>query len=424
MENQNSYFDVAVIGGGPAGMTAAGRAGELGANVVLIEKNRELGRKLLLTGKGRCNLTQAEFDIRKLIAEYGKNGEFLFSPFSVFGVKEVIKFFEDRGLKTKIERGQRVFPVSDKAQDVLDVLLNYMKKNGVTILNSSEVVGLKKNGKKITGILLKNGGVVADNYILSTGGKSYPFTGSTGDGFKWAKELGHRITGLRPALVPIRVEEQWVKEVQGLTLKNVKISVFQNSKRQDSRFGEALFTHFGMSGPIILDMSKKIGNLLEKGKVKLSIDLKPALEFTILDERTKRDFAKYHNKMFKNALDDLLPKKLIPIVIRFSGIKPEKLVNQIIKEERHNLIRLLKGLEVTVFGLLDFESAIVTSGGVSLKEIDSKTMKSKLIDNLFFAGEIIDLDGPSGGYNLQMCWSTGYIAGENAAKSAKEIQKK
>ena len=402
-------------------MMAAGRAGGLGAKVVLLEKNEKLGKKLLLTGKGRCNITQAEFDTRKLVAEYGKNGEFLFSPFSVFGVKEVIKFFNDRGLATKIERGQRVFPVSDKAQDVLEVLLNYLKKVGVTVMTNSEVLKIEKEGKIIAKVILKDKEIIARNYILCTGGQSYSTTGSTGDGYKWTKQLGHQIIEPSPALVPIRIKESWVKEVQGLTLKNVEIKVFQDNKKWDSRFGEVLFTHFGLSGPIVLDISKKVGNLLQNGEVRLVVDLKPALDFKILDERIKRDFEKYQNKMFKNALNDLLPQKLIPIIIRFSQINPEKITNQITKEERQGLTKLLKNLEMTVIGLLGFEIAIITSGGVSLREIDSKTMRSKIIDNLYFAGEIINVDGPTGGYNLQSCWSTGYVAGQSAAKNLKSL---
>ena len=424
LEGISATFDVAVIGGGPAGMMAAGRAGELGAKVVLIEKNKSLGRKLLLTGKGRCNLTQAEFDTRKLVEEYGKNGDFLYSPFSVFGVKETIKFFEDKGLKVKIERGKRIFPVSDKAEDVLRALANYLKESKVTIMYNSEVLDFEKENNRMTRVILKDREITAANYIICTGGKSYPVTGSTGDGFRWARELGHQVIEPRPALVPIKIKEKWLSEAKGLSLKNVEISVCQNNKKQASRFGEALFTHFGLSGPIVLDISKKVGELIKNGEVstgspsevKLRLDLKPALNFETLNKRIQRDFEKYTNKVFKNSLTDLLPQKLIPIIIKLSGLGPEKIVNQITREERYDLVRLLKGLELTVTDLLGFEEAIITTGGISLKEIESKTMKSKIIKNLFFAGEIIDIDGPSGGYNLQVCWTTGYIAGTNAAK--------
>ena len=409
-------FDVAVIGGGPAGMMAAGRAGESGAKVVLLEKNNRLGAKLLLTGKGRCNITQAEFDNRKFVEKFGQGGDFLFSPLSLFGVKETIEFFEKRGLKLKTERGQRVFPVSDKAQDALRVLMNYLQQNQVKIMTGVGVTGLRKKDKRIIKAILRDQEVVADKYIICTGGRACPRSGSTGQGFLWAKKLGHAITDLRPALTPLEIKEKWVKEAQGLSLKNVKIKVIQGGKKKEEAFGEALFTHFGLSGPIVLDLSKKVGELLKKGEVKLSIDLKPALDFIKLDNRVQRDFKKYNNKLFRNSLDDLLPKKMVSIIAKLSGIKLEKKVNAITRQERNDLVRLLKNVEMTVSNVCGFDKAIVTSGGISLKEIDSRTMKSKLIDNLFFAGEIIDLDGPTGGYNLQLCWSTGYLAGQSSAK--------
>jgi len=412
-------FDVAVIGGGPAGMMAAGRAGELGAKVVLIEKNKNLGRKLLLTGKGRCNLAKAEFNHKEFVKGFGKQGQFLLSALSVFGIKETIEFFEKRGLKTKIERGKRVFPKSDKARDVLNVLVNYLREGKVAVLLDSRVTNFEVANQKIIRAFIKGGRQIkAKKYILCSGGKSYPQTGSTGDGFRWAEKLGHSVTKLRPALVPLKIKERWVKQVQGLALKNVKITFFENKKKRASKFGEALFTHFGLSGPIILEMSKKIGQLLDEKpsySLKLFLDLKPGLDFQKLDKRVQRDFEKYRNKMFKNSLADLLPQKLIPVIVRLSGINPGKKVNKITKEERQKLVKLLKNLEMTVVGLLGFDKAIITNGGISLKEIDSKTMKSKIIDNLYFAGEIIDLDGPSGGYNLQLCWTTGFVAGQNAA---------
>jgi len=416
MIKKENNFDLAVVGAGPAGMIAAGRAAELGSKVILIEKNKKPGRKLLLTGKGRCNITNAEFDLRKLVGNYGKKGKFLFHAFSVFGPKNIVDFFENLGLKTKTERGKRVFPLSDKSEDILKILISHLIKNKVNIIYNSEVVGINHQNRKIKKLILKNREIVAKNYIFCTGGKSYPSTGSTGDGFKWAINLGHNITELSPALVPFKTKESWVKELQGLSLKNVEISVFQKDKKERSEFGECLFTHFGLSGPIILKVSKQIGELLKSGEVKISLDLKPALDFTKLDKRVQRDFKKYQNKSFKNCLNDLLPRKLIPIIIRLSSIDPEKKVNSITKEERHSLVKLMKNLKMTVENLLGFDFAIVTSGGISLKEIDDKTMKSKIISNLFFAGEIIDIDGPTGGFNLQMCWSTGYLAGENAVK--------
>jgi hypothetical protein len=415
---KNDIYDVAIIGGGPAGMLASGRAGELGAKVVLLEKNARLGRKLLITGNGRCNLTQAEYNIREMVEKFGENGKFLFSSLSAFGVKETIEFFNDRGCKTKVERGDRVFPESDKAQDVLDVLVKYMAENGVTVSCSSEVMSLEKEDNRITRLITNKGEIIAKNYILCTGGKSFPGTGSTGDGFKWLEKLGHHVTELTPSLTALNIKENRVKSLQGLSLKNVEVSILQNDTKKESIFGEMLFTHFGISGPIILSISKNVGKLLKKGKVTLSLDLKPALDFIKLDKRLQRDFLKYQNKIFKNSLDELLPQNLIPIIIDQSGIDPDKQVNSITKEERHKLLSLLKSLNMTVTSLQGFEHSLITSGGVAIKEIDPKTMRSKLIENLFFAGEIIDVDGPTGGYNLQVCWSTGYVAGENSAHFA------
>ena len=414
LKNNQTIFDVAVIGGGPAGLMAAGRAAELGKKVVLLEKNKKPGRKLVLTGKGRCNITNAEFDLRKLVENYGKKGQFLFHAFHVFGPQKTIEFFEKWGLKTKTERGQRVFPLSDEAQDVLKAFVRYLLKSRVKIAYGAEVIDIERKKHHINKLILKDGKIVARNYIICTGGKSYPATGSTGDGYEWAKALGHRIEPLFPSLVPLKIKEKWVPTLQGLSLKNVRVNIFQKDKKEASLFGECLFTHFGLSGPIILDASRKVGELLKKGAVEISLDLKPALDFKTLDGRLQRDFQKYHNKLFQNSLDDLLPQKMIPVIVKFSGIDPLKRATYITREERHNLVKLLKNLKMTVEGLLGFESAIVTAGGVSLQEIDDKTMKSKIVDNLFFAGEIIDADGPSGGFNLQLCWSTGNLGGENA----------
>lgn len=422
VEKDNEIFDVAVVGGGPAGMMATGRAAELGAKVLLLEKNDFLGKKLLITGKGRSNITKAEFNPRELVKKYGREGDFLLHALSIFGPKEIVDFFEKRGLKMKVERGKRIFPETDSAKDVLNILMSYLKHGEVEIMTNSEVKEIAKDGKEISRIIVKNGRtsgvrpILAKNYVVCTGGKAFPGTGSTGDGYKWAESLGHTIIKTRPALVPIEIKEGWPKKLQGLSLKNVELTVLQNGKKKDSRFGEMIFTHFGLSGPIVLDLSFIIGELAEKGEVKLNLDLKPALDEQSLDKRIQSDFLKYKNKLFRNSSDDLLPQKLIPIIIELSRIDPVKKVNLITKEERRGLVRILKNLEMTVSSLLGFEHAIVTSGGVSLKEIDSKTMRSKLIENLFFAGEIINIHGPTGGYNLQVCWSSGYIAGQSAAK--------
>lgn len=394
-------------------MMAAGRAAECGARVVLIERNECFGKKLLITGKGRCNITNDEQDVKKFADAFGKKGKFLISSLNRFGVKDTIKFFEDRGVKTKIERGGRVFPVSDQAADIRKALEDYINKSHVTVLKNSVVKDIVFAGGKISHIILKNGKeIFADKFIIATGGMSYPGTGSRGDGFYWARKMGHMVIEPKPALVPIIVKEKWISDLEGLSLKNVKISVYQNNKKQYERFGEAIFTGEGMSGPIILDMSKRIWELLEsKTSVMISIDFKPALEYPVLDARIQRDFKEASNKMFKNSLDELLPKKLIPVIIRLSRIDPEKPVNSIAKEERKRLLHLLKDFQLEVKKLDTIEKAIITSGGIDLKEIDPRTMQSKIIPNLYFAGEVLDLDGPTGGYNLQVCWSTGFLAG-------------
>jgi len=411
MDNNKQKFDVAVIGGGPAGMMAAGRAAELGAKVVLIEKNNNLGRKLLITGKGRCNITRAELDIREFIERLGKKGRFLFSSLNNFSPDKTIKFFEGKGLKTKIERGGRVFPVSNKAVDVLNTLEDYLKKNNVKIMLDQKILGFNFNKEKIGSIKLKDKNIFADKFILATGGKTYPTTGSTGDGYEWAKEAGHTVIEPSPSLVPVRMKEKWISNLQGLSLKNVQINIFQDSKKQDSKFGEMLFTHFGISGPIVLDASKKIGELIKNGEVKIEIDLKPALDLSQLEKRLLRDFEGNRKKDFKNYLPELLPQKMIESFLKLSKVDPHKRLHFISKEERKNIMHLLKGMKLTVEGLLGFDHAIITRGGVNLKEVDSKTMQSRKIKNLYFAGEILDIDGPTGGYNLQICWSTGYVAG-------------
>ena len=404
-------YNTAVIGGGPAGMIAAGFSAENNKKVVLIEKNERAGKKLLITGKGRCNITNAEENVRSFIEKFGKKGKFLYSALTAFGVQDIISFFEKRGLELKVERGMRVFPKSDSSRDVLQVLLDFLKQNNVEVLLHSKVKKIEKKDNKITKIILSNAQeIIADNYILATGGLSYPTTGSSGDGYVWLKELGHTIINPKPALVSILVKEPWIKELQGLSLKNVNISIFQGKKR-DERFGEALFTDEGLSGPIILDMSRNIDDLLRDGPVELFIDFKPALDHNKLDLRILRDFKENSNKRFKNSRDALLPQKLIPVIINLSQIGPEKLVNTITKEERRKIINLLKEFKLNVNSIDGFERAVITSGGVDLKEIDPKSMKSKLVDNLYIIGELLDLDGPTGGFNLQVCWSTGYLAG-------------
>ena len=404
---------VIVIGAGPGGIMAAGKAAETGNEEILIEKNNKIGRKILISGKGRCNITN-NTDIEGLIENTPGNGCFLYSAFYTFSNTDLIEFFNKYGLKTKVERGGRVFPVSDKAKDVVDTLNNFLKSKKVTLWLNTSVEKILADDKKITGVMLKSGKKVScDKVVLATGGASYPGTGSTGDGYKMAKDLGHTIVSLKPSLVPLITNEKWVKNLQGLSLKNVSITLLNNKgKKIYSDFGEMLFTHFGVSGPIILSASRHILDYDYKG-IKLLIDLKPALTEEKLDERIQRDFLKFSRKQFKNALDDLLPQKLIPVIIELSRIDATKPVNQITKEERISLVKLLKNLTLSINGARPLEEAIVTAGGVSVDDINPSTMESKLIKGLFFAGEVIDLDAYTGGFNLTIAFSTGYLAGNN-----------
>ena len=411
---------VIVIGGGPAGMMAAITSAEQGNEVVLIEKNKVLGKKLSITGKRRCNITSS-LNIDEFIKNTPGNGKFLFSAFNSFTNKDIIDFIENQGIKTKVERGNRVFPVTDKAQDVVNCFTKKLKELNVSIcLNTLVKDILIDNDNKAIGVMTNNEKIKADKIILATGGKSYPLTGSTGDGYKFAKKLGHTITELKPSLVPlVTYEEELHISLQGLSLKNVEIKLIDISKNKEiyNDFGEMLFTHFGVSGPIILSASshlvryKNIYELLKNKQIKLIIDFKPALSREKLDQRILRDFEEEKNKSFKNSLDKLLPQKLIPEIINKSNIAPNKQVNSITKDERENLLKALKQFEVTIKDFRPIEDAIITAGGISVKEINPKTMESKIIKDLYFAGEIIDVDAYTGGFNLQIAYSTGYVAG-------------
>jgi hypothetical protein len=415
MEN---IYDIIVIGGGPAGIMAAGKAAEKGVKILLLEKNNKLGLKLLLTGGGRGNISNSESNSRKLAEKYGKEGAFILSPLSVFGVKETISFFEKRELKLKTEKDGRVFPVTDSSKSVLNILIDYLKSGNVEIKTNSEIKKITAENNQISKIILENGQELkANNYVIATGGKSFSETGSTGEGYIWLEDFGHKVIKPRPGLVPVKIKEDWVKKAQGLSLNNIKLTLFLNDKKKESYFGEILFTHFGISGPTVLNMSSKIGEFLEKGEVKVILDLKPNLNIQSLDNLLQSNFKKYGNKLVKNSFENLsLPQRLIPIIIGLSKIDPLKKGNEITKEERFSLVSIIKSIRMQIDGLLGFDAAMITQGGVSLKEIDARTMRSKIIKNLYLAGEIINLHGPTGGYNLQLCWTTGYIAGENASK--------
>ena len=414
---------VVVIGGGPAGMMAAITASQKGNHVILIEKMKSLGRKLLITGKGRCNITSS-LPIEDFIKNTPGNGKFLFSCYQSFTNKDIIEFLKEEGLEVKEERGNRIFPITDHSQDVLNCFIKKLKKNNVEIHYNEKVEEIlynEKEGEKIATRIKTNREVIeADKVILATGGKSYPLTGSTGDGYDLAKKLGHTIKDIKPSLVPLEIyEEDVCKELQGLSLRNVSIKLLDSEKNKHiyEDFGEMLFTHFGVSGPIILSSSAHLvryKNIEEKYKnrsIKLVIDFKPALSEQKLEARILRDFEELKNKQYKNSLDKLLPQKLIPVIVRESKIEATKKVNEITKEERRNLVHLLKNFTLEIKTFRPIEEAIITSGGINVKEINPKTMESKIVKNLYFAGEIIDVDSYTGGFNLQIAYSTGYVAG-------------
>lgn len=409
------FYDVIVIGGGPSGMLAAGAAGARGRKTLLIEKNEKLGKKLFITGKGRCNVTNAA-DMDEFMSNIPKNSKFLYSAFRGLSNIDLIALLNDMGLKTKIERGGRVFPESDKSSDVLKALGKYLDRNSVDVMLNSKVREIKISDNKISKVILEDGKEIpCESVVVCTGGLSYPQTGSTGEGLDFARTLGHTVTDLYPSLIPLVVKEEYIKELQGLSLKNVSIKIVVDNKSIYDDFGEMLFTHYGLSGPIVLSASFYISDHLKKKKdIKFSIDLKPALSEEDLDRRVLKDFNENLNKQFKNSLDALLPQKLIPVIIKLSKIDENKEINQISKEERKQLVSLLKNLEFKVTGTRPISEAIVTSGGISLKEINPKTMESKLIEGLYFAGEIMDLDAFTGGFNLQIAFSTGHAAGSNA----------
>lgn len=410
-----SHFDVAIIGGGPAGMMAAGRAAELGKRVVLLEKNPELGRKLLITGGGRCNILNAEYDTHRLVDKYGKKGKSLFSTFSQFDVTATVAFFRDLGIEIKVEAEQRAFPKSERALDVQRAMIRYVEKNNVEVRLNQEVQSIEKERNRITKILLKDGEVIADNVIIATGGKSHPETGSTGDGFIWLKNLGHTIIEPDPALVPIVLKEKWIGDLAGISLRGVKLIVMQDDTRHDARIGKMLFTHTGLSGPLVLNMSKGIGALLKNGPVILLLDLFPKMDTGAVDRMLLEHFEQKKNKLIKNNVGDLVQPRLAQLLLTLTGIDTDTPLYRLTREDRMTFAKMLKGIPMTVSSLLGAEKAIVTGGGVSLKEVEFKTMRSKFFENLYLTGDILDFDRPSGGFSLQICWTTGFVAGTHAA---------
>lgn len=410
----DSRWDVVVIGGGPAGMMAAGRAAERGRRVLLLEKNPTLGKKLLITGGGRCNVTNNKPDVHTMLATYKTSNKFLFSAFTQFGVLETLDFFHERGMHTKEELEGRVFPSSNKAQSVWDVLVQYMKKNNVTIQTNTTVVGIDSD-KKTGEIQIRVRGassIRSHSIVIATGGTSHPETGSTGEGFRWLKSLGHTVAQNDLSLVPIALKDAWVK-CAGVTLKDIKLTLLSKGAKKSTTHGKLLFTHVGMSGPTVLNISREVGDALQGGEVVIMLDLFPALDSPTLKEKLQALLIEQSNKKIKNALSQLIPPALVEPLLALADVSGETPNHSVRSEQRKALVALLKAIPLHVAGLLGKDKAIVSSGGVALSEVNFKTMQSRLVPNLFLAGDVLNIDRPSGGYSLQLCWTTGYVAGNN-----------
>ncbi|MDB4991989.1 MAG: aminoacetone oxidase family FAD-binding enzyme [Parcubacteria group bacterium] len=414
-EKAATHVDVLVIGGGAAGMMAAGHAAESGKKILLLERNKRLGEKLRISGGSRCNITNAEDDSKKLLAFYGDAEQFLYSSFAEFGVKETFQFFESRGLPLKVEALKRVFPKSEKAADVVKVLEQYMKEVGVVVRTGAGVKEVQAKDGKIETVVTTAGEFSADSYILATGGLSHPETGSTGDGFTWLKALGHTVVPPTPTIVPLKVKEKWVKELSGKSMKDVKVNFLVEGKKKFSRTGSVLFTHFGVSGPTILNSAGMVSDLMHEGQVTITIDTAPTLDLGILDRRITEVFDQNKNKLLKNVFKELAPAGTSDTLLSLlPDIDPELKVHSVTKDKRRALAELLKAIPLTVTGLMDFDRAVLADGGVPLTEVDMRTMRSKKIENLFITGDLLHIRRPSGGYSLQLCWTTGYVAGGNA----------
>ena len=410
-----SRFDVIVVGGGASGMMAAACAGKRGKKVLLLEKNRNLGQKLKITGGGRCNITNAEFNIHLLLKNYGEAAPFLFSPFSQFGVQDTFSFFESKGLSLVIQEGKRAFPKTEKATDVCKVMEKYVRENGVVVKTGVGVTKILSATNHILGVVAGGIEYMAASVILASGGASHPETGSTGDGFLWLKELKHTVKMPTPIIVPLAVKEQWVKNLAGRSLSSMVITFFLNGVKQFSKKGEILFTHFGISGPTILNSSGKIGDLLHEGQVTAEIDAFPGLDSGNLERKIIDIWERNKNKTFKNAFRDIAPKAIgMHTLSLVKGIDPETKVHSVTKEERKRVVKILKALPLMVTGMMGYDRAVVVDGGVILKEIDTKTMRSRLYENLYVTGDLLHINRPSGGYSLQLCWTTGYVAGSHA----------
>lgn len=408
-------WDVVVIGGGPAGMMAAGRAAERGARVLLLEKNKTLGKKLLITGGGRCNVTNAELDTKALLAKFSDGGKFLASPFSQWSVQETLDFFHTRNMPTKVEAEKRVFPVSNSAQSVWDVLVAYFVEHNVTVQLHTNVTGFETADGAIVGVKTRSGVIRGKAYILATGGKSHPETGSTGDGYAWLRELGHTVEEESAALVPIALHDARVRGAAGVSLPNTKITLFQNDVKQEQRRGKVLFTHVGLSGPGILNMSRDIGELLKYDAVTIELDLLPDMGYEKVNEALQKAFKEHSNKKVRNALSGLIPPALIPLILEAAHVNPETVCNSVTRAERMQILKELKHTRFSVKGLLGLDKAVITAGGVALDEVDWKTMRSLKYSHLFLVGDILNINRPSGGYSLQLCWTTGFVAGSAAA---------
>lgn len=425
MEQKNNLgktWDVVVVGGGPAGMMAAGRAAERGCSVLLLEKNCSLGNKLLLTGGGRCNFTNHKPDIRSMLVKYKGSDQFLFSAFSQFGVEDTINFFESRGIETKEEEGGRVFPVSDRAQTVLETLIEYMKAGQVQIKTGLGVMSLDLREDGLFKIELGNAmKVISKSCILATGGMTYPQTGSTGDGLRWLKKIGHTILDNQSSLVPIALKDSWVKKNSGLTLKDIELSIYLNKKKRVKFEGDLLLTHFGISGPMVLNMSRQVGELLKTGEVVINLDLLPELDQSQVKQKLLDLLLKNNNKKLKNVLGEIIVSALVEPILKMAGVDGETFSHSLKNEDRTKIILLIKSIPLRVRGLLSTERGIYSVGGVDLREIDFKTMQSRLISNLYIVGDLLNIDRPSGGYSLQLCWTTGYVAGNSVVPIFGEI---